>query len=135
MEIYTTNPIYLTLTSLHSFTFTIVSGTLRARRIVFLVTDGQSDHQGRTLESAKRLKRLNVEIFVITVGIMGKNAINEMANVASRPPENYVFRVEKKNYFEYVFQPASQKIDPNKYQARKSLKYRCNYYNYMSIMT
>lgn len=48
-----------------------------------------------TIPKANALKGIGVDIYVVAVGryISG---IDEMVKVASSPPENYVFRVEKK---------------------------------------
>ena len=45
--------------------------------------------------------------------------IKEMANVASTPPETFVFRVEKVSDLKYVFEYALEKMSPNKYKAKK----------------
>ena len=88
--------------------------------MVFLVTDGQSNDKQATMASARKMKDSmpGLEIFVVAVGsyIYG---IDEMANVASTPPETFVFRVEKVSDLEYVFKLALQKMSPNKYKAIK----------------
>ena len=72
------------------------------------------------MASARKIKDsiLGLEIFVVAVGSY-VNGIKEMANVASSPPEKYVFRVEKVSDLEYVFDFALHKISPNKYKVKK----------------
>ena len=95
--------------------------------MIFLVTDGQSNDPQATMASARRIKDSGVpglEIFVVAVGsyVYG---IKEMANVASIPPEKFVYRVEKVSDLEYVFKLALEKMSPNKYKAKKPTRL-CN---------
>ena len=82
-----------------------------ARKMVFLMTDGRSNDKQKTLASATKLKGNipGVEIFVVAVGKY-INGIEEMANVASYPPDQYVFRVEKNSDLQFVFELALRKM-------------------------
>ena len=82
-----------------------------ARKMVFLVTDGRSNDNQKTVASAKKLKQNipGLKIFVVAVGKY-INGIDEMANVASYPPDQYVFRVEKNSDLQYVFELALEKM-------------------------
>lgn len=88
--------------------------------MIFLVTDGQSNDPKATMASARKIKSSmpGLEIFVVAVGSY-VHGIDEMANVASTPPEKFVFRVEKVSDLEYVFKLALQKMNPKKYKAIK----------------
>jgi uncharacterized protein YegL len=79
--------------------------------MVFLVTDGRSNDNQKTVASAKKLKQNipGLKIFVVAVGKY-INGIDEMANVASYPPDQYVFRVEKNSDLQYVFELALEKM-------------------------
>jgi hypothetical protein len=70
------------------------------------MTDGQSNiDKSLTIPNAKKLKGMGVDIFVVAVGdhIYG---IDEMAKVASYPPEKYVYRVKTNSALVYVFELA-----------------------------
>ena len=92
------------------------------------MTGGQSNDQKKTIENARRLKNniKNSEIFVVAVGSLGQRAIYEMANVASEPAEQHVFQVYKNSDLGYVFDLALEKIDHNRYKAKKPLKPLCS---------
>ena len=91
-----------------------------ARKIIFLVTDGRSNDKQATLNSAKKIKNNipGLEIFVVAVGSY-VSGVDEMANVASYPPLDHVYRVEKDSDLKYVFEIALEKMNPNKYRAVK----------------
>ena len=97
-----------------------------ARKMIFLVTDGQSNDRQATLDSAKRIKNSipGLEIFVVAVGSY-VNGIDEMAKVATYPPLDHVYRVEKVSDLEYVFKLALKKMNPKKYIAVKPTRL-CN---------
>ncbi|CAB4007129.1 Hypothetical predicted protein [Paramuricea clavata] len=97
-----------------------------ARKMVFLVTDGQSNNKQKTIASAKKLKQIwNLKIFVVAVGNY-INGIDEMAKVASYPPHRYVFRVEKLSKLKYIFELALQKmIHPGVWPTLKPPKSLC----------
>ena len=67
--------------------------TFSEKKIV-LFTDGQSDDKQKTLDSAKKIKNRAVKIFVVRVGKYG-DGLHEIAKVASYPPEQFVFRIDK----------------------------------------
>jgi hypothetical protein len=74
------------------------------------MTDGQSNiDKSLTIPNAKKLKGMGVDIFVVAVGdhIYG---IDEMAKVASYPPEKYVYRVKTNSALVYVFELAWEKV-------------------------
>ena len=80
------------------------------------MTDGRSNvRQDRTLPEAEALKQLGVEIFVVAVGsyIQG---IEEMVNVASRPPEKFLCRVQTHEGFLQIVKMALRQIAPAKYE-------------------
>ena len=84
-------------------------------KAVLLVTDGHSNVQTQlTIPSAKALKDSGVQIFVVAVGkyIPG---INEMVNVASYPPQQYLFRVNALGEFWEVIKLVIKKVAPGKY--------------------
>ena len=94
--------------------------------MIFLVTDGQSNDPQATMASARRIKDSmpGLEIFVVAVGSY-VSGIKEMANVASIPPEKFVYRVEKVSDLKYVFELALEKMSPNEYKAKKPTRL-CN---------
>ena len=74
------------------------------------MTDGQSNvEKSLTIPNAQKLKNIGVEIFVIAVG-NHIDGIDEMAKVASYPPDKYVFRVNKNSDLIYVFELAWKKV-------------------------
>ena len=90
------------------------------------MTDGQSTiKEHLTVPNAQKLKNIGVEIFVVAVGNENMPGIPEMAQVASYPPENHVFRVEKNSDGMYVFELALEKVSNNKYKAKKPLADPC----------
>ena len=88
---------------------------LNALKMVFLVTDGQSNYGKRlTVPRALALKNAGVKIFVVAVGtyIYG---IDEMVQIASYPPKDHVFRVKNLNGFLKITKLIIQKVAPRKY--------------------
>lgn len=84
---------------------------------MFLVTDGQSNiGKHLTVPNAKALKDDNVEIFVVAVGSY-ISGIDEMVRVASYPPEEHVFRVQKYENFWDVVKLVVKEVSPGKYKA------------------
>ena len=107
--------ILVTIFSIYISCF-VPGGRPLSRRMVFLVTDGQSNvKQHLTIPNAEALKKSNVEIFVVAVGkyIAG---IQEMVRVASSPPKDYLFRVASVGGFLEVVNLAIKQVDPNLYQ-------------------
>ena len=86
-----------------------------ARKMVFLVTDGQSDSRARTISEARALKGIGVDIYVVAVGSY-INGIDEMVRVASVPPEFHIFRVKKLTDFWTVVKLAIQQVNPREYR-------------------
>ena len=86
-----------------------------SRKLVFLVTDGQSDSRDRTIREAQALKGLGVHIYVVAVGSY-INGIDEMVRVASAPPESHMFRVKKLTDFWTVVKLAIQQVNPREYR-------------------
>ena len=90
------------------------------------MTDGESNIKNHlTVPNAQKLKRIGVKIFVVAVGNKNMPGIPEMAQVASRPPETHVFRVEKNSDAKYVFELALEKVSNNKYIPKKPLADPC----------
>ena len=98
-----------------------------AERQVLLVTDGQSNDKKATINSAKNLKSIHAANVKISVVAVGKyiHGIDEMAKVASYPPEKHVYRVEKLSELKYVFELALKKMN-RKYVAIKPPKSLCS---------
>ena len=77
----------------------VLGGRVSSRKVVVLITDGQSSiDKHLTVPKANNLKNMGVEIFVVAVGSYF-NGIGEMVKVAgsSNPlmrPEEYLFRVQ-----------------------------------------
>ncbi|CAH3190009.1 unnamed protein product, partial [Porites evermanni] len=72
---------------------------VKARKMVFLVTDGKSNRGGHlTIPRAQALKRSGVKIFVVAVG-ENVRGIDETDRVASYSPKDYIFRVKKLDGF------------------------------------
>lgn len=99
--------------------FNLVGRRRFSRKIVFLVTDGQSNIQNHlTVPNAKALKDDGVEIFVVAVGnyISG---IDEMVRVASYPPNKFLFRVSKLQNFLTIVKLVIKEVSPGKYNLIK----------------
>ena len=84
------------------------------RKLVFLVTDGQSNSKEWTITTAKALKDSGVTIFVVGVGTY-INGIDEMVKVASYPPQQFLFRVKTLQQFWKVIQLVIKEVEPGKY--------------------
>ena len=88
---------------------------LNAVKMVFLVTDGQSNFGRRlTVPKAGALKTAGVKIFVVAVGSYIRG-IDEMVRVASYPPKDHVFRVKNLGGFLEIIKLVIQKVSPSKY--------------------
>lgn len=88
-----------------------------ARKIVFLVTDGQSNIQrASTVPNAKALKAIGADIYVVAVGSY-ISGIDEMVRVASYPPEKFMFRVQKLQNFLDVVKLVIKEVSPGNYKA------------------
>ena len=85
------------------------------RRMVFLVTDGQSDNRNSTIRSANALKRSGIDIYVVAVGtsIYG---IDEIVQVATYPPDKYLFRVEDLSGLWNIVKLIVKQVYPGKYK-------------------
>ena len=83
--------------------------------MVLLVTDGRSNSPHLTISKAKALKGVGIDIYVVAVGsyITG---IDEMVKVASSPPENHMFRVQKLTNFWEVVKLVIQQVSPGEYR-------------------
>ena len=86
-----------------------------SRKVVFLVTDGQSDSRARTISEARALKGIGVDIYVLAVGSY-INGIDEMVRVASAPPEEHMFRVNTLTDFWEVVKLVIQQVNPGEYR-------------------
>ena len=85
-----------------------------ARKMVFLVTDGQSNVERHlTIPKADALKNSGVQIFVVTVGTY-INGIDEMVKVASYPPQKFLFRVENLQGFLHIVELVIEQVSPEK---------------------
>ena len=87
--------------------------------MVFLVTDGKSNIKKHlTIPRAQALKRSGVKIFVVAVGGHVRG-IDEMVNVASYPPQKFLFRVKKLDGFSQIIKLMVQRYSPRKYAITK----------------
>ena len=85
-----------------------------ARKIAFLITDGQSNvDPSKTIPNAELLKASGVEIFVIAVGNY-KTGISEIVKIASPDPKDHVFRVTNMNGLLHVTELAFKSVAPKK---------------------
>ena len=88
---------------------------LNAKKSVFLVTDGHSNvNQNLTIPKADELKNSGVQIFVVAVGSY-IDGVDELAKVASSPPQQFLFRVESLDGFLQIVQLAVKEIFPGRY--------------------
>ena len=86
-----------------------------ARKMVFLVTDGQSNVEKHlTIPNAQALKNTGVQIYVVVVGnyISG---IAELVRVASYPPEQFIFRVKSLQGFWNIIKLIIKQVSPGDY--------------------
>ena len=105
----------LSVLNKYCFFFTSKGRRDNSRKVVFLFTDGQwNEFPHLTIPKANALKAIGVDIYVVAVGryISG---IDEMVKVASSPPENYVFRVEKNSALWKVVKLVIKQVNPGKY--------------------
>ena len=79
----------------------------------------------KTIPNAQKLKDKGVELFVIAVGNRQMSGIDEMAQVASYPPAEYLLRVEKVGDFLEVVNLAIQQAAPGKYTILKKYVSSC----------
>jgi len=85
-----------------------------SRKMVFLVTDGQSNvKQQLTIPKADALKNSGVQIFVVAVGTY-INGIDEMVKVASYLPQQFLFRVKTLQQFWNVIKLIIKEVSPGK---------------------
>ena len=85
-----------------------------SRKVVLLVTDGQSNSRDLTISKANALKGNGIDIYVVAVG-SHINGIDEMVKVASSPPENHMFRVQTLGDFWQVVKLAIRQVNPGEY--------------------
>jgi hypothetical protein len=91
-----------------------------SRKLVLLLTDGQSNiKKENTIPNAQKLKDRGVEVFVIAVGGQHMRGIDEMAHIATFPPADFLFRVEKVGEFFEVVQLAIDEVAPGQYKILK----------------
>ena len=87
-----------------------------SRKVVILVTDGQSNVQTHlTIPNAKALKDSGVKIYVVVFGAYIPG-IDEMVKVASYPPNQYMFRVKTLGKFHDIIKLILQKVNPQKWK-------------------
>jgi uncharacterized protein with von Willebrand factor type A (vWA) domain len=67
-------------------------GRDNAKKLIVVITDGQSDNQTKT-ESEARLARLS-GIHIISVGVGNAPNDKELGRIASKPKEQFVFKVD-----------------------------------------
>ena len=63
-----------------------------AAHVIILITDGQSTDRHKTLTAAKRVREAGIHLFAVGVG--DQVDFRELEEVASSPPQDYVFEVE-----------------------------------------
>ena len=86
---------------------------------ILLITDGKSNvNESQTIPSAKELKNMGVQIAVVAVGSQDRDAIKEMAHLASSPALNNVFRVHSVGEIVYVFKMALEKMKSGHFTVR-----------------
>lgn len=84
------------------------------------MTDGQSNkNKHLTVQTARQLKNMGVEIFVVAVGGFS-SGIEEIARVASNPPEKHVYRIYKNEDLKWVMKLVLEKVTGGKYKAVKT---------------
>ncbi|XP_015758231.1 PREDICTED: collagen alpha-1(XII) chain-like isoform X2 [Acropora digitifera] len=100
------------------------------RRAVLLITDGVStSNRHWTIAIATALKQNGVSIYVIAVGSAFMSGIDEMAKVASSPPQNHLFRVSDLNGFLRVIKLVVKQVAPGKYKIVTRQPYKPCYYH------
>lgn len=86
------------------------------RKMVFLVTDGQSNvHRHLTIPKANALKNSGVDIYVVAVGTY-ISGIDEMVKAASYPPNLFLFRVKKLSGFWKIIKLILKQVSPGKWR-------------------
>lgn len=89
-----------------------------SRKMVFLVTDGQSNVQpDQTIPKAQALKNMGVDIFVVAIGSY-ISGIDEIVKVAGRnglAPDDYLYRVADYSTFWKIVKLIVQQVSPGKY--------------------
>jgi uncharacterized protein with von Willebrand factor type A (vWA) domain len=81
------------------------------------LTDGQSNvDKEKTIPMAKELKKKGVEVFVVAIGNRHMHGIDEMAQIATYPPADFLFRVAKLADFFRVVALAIKEVAPNQYK-------------------
>ena len=104
----------------------IGSRGFQSTKIALLFTDGESNiEEAKTLPNAEKLKKAGVQILVVAVGDRHMHGINEMAHIASYPPAENLFRVEKAGDFFDVVNLAIKEVDQGKYQIINKYKSEC----------
>ena len=86
-----------------------------SRKVVLLVTDGQSNSRDLTISKANALKGIGIDIYVVVAVGSHINGIDEMVKVASSPPENHMFRVQTLSDFWQVVKLAIRQVNPGEY--------------------
>ena len=71
------------------------------------------------------MKENGVDVFVVAIGGQHMTGIHEMAQVATVPPENFLFRVEKVGDFFEIVKMAIEEVAPGKYKILKEYKSPC----------
>ena len=107
---------------------TYIAGSrgFKARKLVLLLTDGNSNVQrDKTIPNAQKLKDSGVDVLVIAVGDQHMTGIDEMAHVASYPPAEFLFRVEKVGDFFEVVKLAIKEVAPSQYKILKKYESSC----------
>ena len=100
-----------------------------ARKVVLLITDGQSTfYRHLTIPKAKELKGNGVEIYVIAVGGAFMAGIDEMVKVASWPPQKYLFRVSDLSGLVDVIKLVEKQVAPGKYNINRQPNKPCSYH-------
>ena len=79
----------------------------------------------KTVPNAQKPNNKGVDEFVIAVGNKHITGIEEMANVASFPPADFLFRVEKVGEFLEVVNLAIKEVAPDKYKILKKYVSPC----------
>jgi hypothetical protein len=114
------SPFFLCLPALNFQLHLAGSRGFLSRKLVLLLTDGESNvNKQNTVPNAQKLKDKGVEVFVIAVGGQHMLGIEEMAKVATFPPADFLFRVEKVGHFFEVVQLAIEEVAPGKYKLLK----------------
>ena len=86
-----------------------------SRKVVLLVTDGQSNSRDLTISKANALKGIGIDIYVVVAVGSHINGIDEMVKVASSPPENHMFRVQTLHEFWQVVKLVIRQVNSGEY--------------------